>query len=429
MHETGPKHADLRSSPGHVAHGAGAVQGVATNDLNMVLATLHPGHKLSSTAIQQALAFCVPADSYVIDPLYFNSDFSDRSSLSRRLAKSVQRILIPLHDRQLSHWTLAVLNLEHSSISIYDSLGRKQTSDPSLAQRLQKFAMGVVDRPQQQWTLRSADCPKQSNGTDCGVYVVANALFIMTNNDLPQTYDCSAWRLVCRAMIGESIQDIRLDSLERFRSPEKIRNLEEAAGVHPFQLQNPGESSLATGLREIKQLTQGNLVQVQAQQRKLRTLCDSAVAITNVLEAVRRRLATETLFLSDQLLKNQQLLAEHAAFLQRHDIRPDGGSSGQDDFSIMQASQGDQEDLLATMRATQTSMTRQLEKKAMKKKALYDEMLKSKSLVTLAKQIHARYEGELDLSDSAERQIRGTAQKWRDIIADALSGLDETLAS
>lgn len=419
---SGPKHADSALSPVDATHGAEAV---ATTDFSMELATLQPGHKLSSTVIQETLAFCAPADSHLIDPLYFNSDFPERSGLSRHLAPSIRRVFIPLHNRQLSHWTLAVLNLESRSIFLYDSLRHDQTAVPPVAQRLQRFGAGISGRPQD-WTYQSVDCPKQSNETDCGVHVIANAAFLMICNKLPQSHDCNAWRLICRAVLGEIFQDIHLDTLERFRSPAEIRDLREVAGIHPFQLPNLDEPSLAMDLGEVKQVAQNNLIEVQGQQYQLRILRESAMAIVNVLEAVHRRFATEMLFLSDQLIRNEQLLADHAAFIERHHVRPDA-TYGQDDFAIIQATQGS-EDLFASLGVFQKRMTEQVKQKVAEKEVVRNQMLKSKSLASIAKRIRARYAQEFDLSESARRQIRGKLQQWRDILTEALSGVDEALA-
>lgn len=124
-------------------------------------------------------------------------------------------------------------------------------------------------------------------------------------------------------------------------------------------------------------------------------------------------------------MRDQQLLEGHGFFIQQHHNRPDS-PSGQDDSTLR--SQGSEE-LLVTLRMAQVSMTKQLEKKNMSREAIRNRMLKSKSLVIVAKQIQASYVGELGLSDAAKGQVRGVLQKWRDVVAETLSEIDETLGS
>ena len=392
-------------------------------DSEEALATLLPRQKLSSTVIQETLVLCAPADCHVIDPLYFNSKFSDRLGLARQLAEPITRIVLPLHDSNLMHWTLAVLHLEDSSIFNYDSLAGDQV-DSTLAHRLQKFAGGLADTQQQQWTVHLAQCPDQSNGVDCGVHVIANALFIMMSIDLPPAHDCDAWRLIYRALLGESVNDIPLDMLEHFRSPESSGSADEVVGVKPHQLSSPGESALATSLRKTVQLNQSNLAEAQAQQLKLQTLDDSVGVILKMVEAIRQRLFLEVLSLSKQLLRDERLLANHAALIRRSEK---DDSSSHDDLHILRADSVSK-DMLSALRANQETMTKQVEKRVRKKEAVQHRIGKVKNAVIMAERIKSMYDQQLSLANEARRQIRETTKNLRDVVAAALSGLDETLA-
>ena len=48
----------------------------------------------------------------------------------------------------------------------------------------------------------------QSNGYDCGVQVLANALYHMGGIEAPLAHDCGLWSRICRAIISHSVDEV-----------------------------------------------------------------------------------------------------------------------------------------------------------------------------------------------------------------------------
>ena len=175
------------------------------------LLTLQPGQQLSSTAIQEVISCVKPADCHVFDPLFFNNPPFSPLSKRFQIDDTVTRILLPIHDSQRKHWYLAVVMISDSTIKIYDSMSCKEQS-LSQSTDLESFVRKV--KPQQQaWVVRLAECPQQNNGYDCGVHVIVNALHVMAQDFLPAAYDGATWRLLCRSLLGETINNNQFNSL------------------------------------------------------------------------------------------------------------------------------------------------------------------------------------------------------------------------
>ena len=56
------------------------------------------------------------------------------------------------------------------------------------------------------------ECPIQSNGYDCGVHVLANALYQVTGTEAPLAHDCALWRRICIAILSGRVNEIPEDT-------------------------------------------------------------------------------------------------------------------------------------------------------------------------------------------------------------------------
>lgn len=380
-------------------------------DQGTVLATLNPGSKLSSTVVHDSMKFFLPEDCHLIDPLFFNSTFPERTSLRRPLASNVNRIFMPLHNAQLVHWTLVVITFKDTSICVYDSLAPKSI-DGVLAKRLRDFAQGIAPGSQV-WTVQLAVCPKQSNGYDCGIHVIADAVFLMTKTGLPHHHDCDAWRLVCRALLGDRTEDPRLDDLPQFSLPEGGEGHQEAV---KNSLLHTDEDALAVALRSTGQFAQRYLSNIQAQMEKLKAVHESAVAMMKVIEDVHRQRNLKAYFMNEQLLKYEEHYAEHEALIEKYSKLADD-FLGQDVLSNMRSS----------IRSTQAAVKNQLDEKAKRKQSAYASMLKSKALVEVARQITKRYNDQLSVLETGKWEHLQMARTWREMTADAMRKFDQVV--
>ncbi len=144
-----------------------------------------------------------------------NGDYNDQHfkvAIEKTFAginvETVRHIYFPLHCNG-NHWILIAVNLTTSAISLLDSIShfKVAVSMFSLLDKVKTFMVGLYrfhskmtlnSKDLQQhgkvvsWTLHSMDCPKQDNGCDCGVFVIAaleclcgKRAFNFTQRDIP----------------------------------------------------------------------------------------------------------------------------------------------------------------------------------------------------------------------------------------------------
>lgn len=51
------------------------------------------------------------------------------------------------------------------------------------------------------WTIEHKSSAQQSNGEDCGVFVLVTAIFALAKIAPPSHYDCTLWRVVLQALV------------------------------------------------------------------------------------------------------------------------------------------------------------------------------------------------------------------------------------
>lgn len=365
-----------------------------------VLATLDPKSKLSSTAIDESLKASAPQHCHIIHPLYFDPAFGDRKGGLKPLSGEIDRIFMPMHDAQRGHWTLAVIAVKEASIDVYDSLTHPRL-DELLVSRLEGFAQGRA--PQlKAWRTRLASCPQQSNGYDCGVHVIANAFFLMTDIPLPETHDCDAWRLVCHALVSNCTDNLKLDDLLHFQDADS-----EHALLRPG---DEDEDPLA--IRTTVHLVQKQRSKMQTQKEKFQALQTSATAIMKVMEDLRGKRRLESLDTAQQLWKGQEHSSKHATFI--------------DDYSQLPAEYRNP-DALAAMQSTQAANKQKLDRLLLQKQSAHANILKATDMVGVAKHIVRWYDDQSSKLESAMERYLGTARERYDRMRDALRELEETL--
>ena len=90
-------------------------------------------------------------------------------------------ILVPVHANGL-HWCMTIIHIKDKAIRYYDSMGVSNvTVLNALNAYLQEESMDKrnIQIDMSHWTIECIqDCPKQSNGSDCGVFSCMFAEFI-----------------------------------------------------------------------------------------------------------------------------------------------------------------------------------------------------------------------------------------------------------
>jgi len=164
-------------------------------DLEGALGCLKPEQWVSSTAIELVLSFCPSPKFRILDSLFFQIANPTACNSVKTVVKQ-DFVLVPLHHQ--NHWTLAHFDLKHHRINYYDSLAGQ------LTHTLRKALLVLVTclkLEEADWSIHAMAGPVQANYVDCGVYLLATAIHLLAEIELPRQHDCNLWRLVLSGLL------------------------------------------------------------------------------------------------------------------------------------------------------------------------------------------------------------------------------------
>ncbi|KAL0929354.1 uncharacterized protein CTRU02_215710 [Colletotrichum truncatum] len=181
--------------------------------------SIAPGCLVDGTFIYHVLNMVVslcPLSVQLVDPLLAIPDQPLPSKLEKQICSRPDSVILaPVNLTRISqHWVLAVAS--GNTISIFDSLP-SATNDSELKARLHGVAACLKARGAQQSGSDGNEsgeilysweaCPRQTDGSSCGVAVMVNALCVVAGLDMPDDVpDYALWRRVLSAFAtGDSI--------------------------------------------------------------------------------------------------------------------------------------------------------------------------------------------------------------------------------
>jgi hypothetical protein len=151
-----------------------------------------------------------PASTYVADTSLVVRPRSP--SLTHLSSPELTTLLLPIHHS--NHWVLATVSKAQQSVLIFDSLPsaantKTQTRIIDGFLRNVGTALSALPAPvPDSWLRRFASantilaaCPKQTNGYDCGIALLASAIHVVTGSYLPAETSYALWRDVFRALL------------------------------------------------------------------------------------------------------------------------------------------------------------------------------------------------------------------------------------
>ncbi|KAK1761295.1 hypothetical protein QBC47DRAFT_290957 [Echria macrotheca] len=160
--------------------------------IGAVLAIADSVNKMQTASDAGAAPKCVAMTSY----FYPRLEKSGPTGCARlqKLAKitkdnflQIETILVPIC--KASHWTLAVVRPKHRVIAHLDSIlgGR---GHPQVETDMLGWVQGVLGDGfvEEDWKIGQYDAPRQTNGYDCGVFVVTNALCVALGINPKEAY-------------------------------------------------------------------------------------------------------------------------------------------------------------------------------------------------------------------------------------------------
>ena len=125
------------------------------------------------------------------------------------MPEDISTVILPLHHSIQSHWTVVIFERHRTSARHLDSFpSLKSTID----ERHFHQCMKQLDKDYKDKVILPVQCPVQPNGYNCGVHVLANALYDMAKIEAPIAHNCELWRRISRAIISCSVEAVPEDS-------------------------------------------------------------------------------------------------------------------------------------------------------------------------------------------------------------------------
>ncbi|XP_052131692.1 uncharacterized protein LOC113216186 [Frankliniella occidentalis] len=155
-----------------------------TNDLRLLdLKTLRPGVWITDTVINQyfrlVAAECqtmYPFSTHFLTKLAGIKNEEDQSHLKWTNSVDIfsfEKLLIPIHTNQGTHWVLLVVDIMSASLRYYDSMNEENDLYPQLIREYlnleYKTKQGVELNCA--WPVEQMKVTPQLNGSDCGIFV------------------------------------------------------------------------------------------------------------------------------------------------------------------------------------------------------------------------------------------------------------------
>jgi hypothetical protein len=110
-----------------------------------------------------------------------------RASVRKANFFDLESILIPICDN--AHWTLAVIRPQKRQVAHLDSLRAGRGHDDVKAKLLELVRFILEDQfVESEWSALDFEAPRQTNGWDCGVFTITNAMCIALGLNPTQSY-------------------------------------------------------------------------------------------------------------------------------------------------------------------------------------------------------------------------------------------------
>ena len=181
---------------GKGTQGSRGFSGAYSSGIRSALQRFAENQMLDDHCINEVLAALNPDASiwYVADTHIVSTEsVSGAASESPGIRSSHRTLLLPIHHPGSCHWSLAVLDREGNTCSIYDSLSSRKYRDAA-SEAIKRFAQafGVCKEP---LSIDVDPCPniRQGGLIDCGIFVIAAALYVLYEIPI-EHIELSVWR-------------------------------------------------------------------------------------------------------------------------------------------------------------------------------------------------------------------------------------------
>ncbi|KAK1569544.1 uncharacterized protein LY79DRAFT_528490 [Colletotrichum navitas] len=110
--------------------------------------------------------------------------------------KDAEQVLIPLHLKRATHWVLLAIKLGPLEVEVFDSIPNASLWKKDIEASVRNLCGSHLQKFLGSGTPAVVFCQslQQVGGTDCGVYTLIHAAYLIAGRRLPANTDINAWR-------------------------------------------------------------------------------------------------------------------------------------------------------------------------------------------------------------------------------------------
>ncbi|KAK1828119.1 hypothetical protein QBC39DRAFT_417701 [Podospora conica] len=169
---------------------------------------------LSGTILDMAIEACCavvsgPPVVPVLCLLFAESSRPDNhrhyiERLRRQVATNEEiSFLLPINVHG-NHWALGHLSWRDKTAEMYDSMSSRENTR-AVEKHVRFFIEHFLGDNSHQWQLTLAACPQQQDTSACGIFTIANAMYLVLRRSLPAPpYHTGLWRSALSCLVSDS---------------------------------------------------------------------------------------------------------------------------------------------------------------------------------------------------------------------------------
>ncbi|KAL2045964.1 hypothetical protein ABVK25_011889 [Lepraria finkii] len=195
-----------------------ALSNLPDTDRNGALKSLSPKAWVSATALELILNCIKPEHCRVLSSGFVPQEANKLSEKKLLRLKDETKLWLPLNHRD--HWTLAVIDLYKTTITVYDSspTSHYEQEIDSVIQALTSYLNQHEKLQGSTWKTDQQRQHQQANSDDCGIFVLIFALADATGSPVPSQIHSLQWRQIFRYFIDSNEHVISSSATMEFGS-------------------------------------------------------------------------------------------------------------------------------------------------------------------------------------------------------------------
>lgn len=165
---------------------------------------MRPTGWLTGAVINMALEMaccCAATRCFPVVSDVLLSRAENHAAYAARLRDAPYDFLLPLYLGG-NHWALAHLLSSAKLANVYDSLP-SAAHEAEAQGAVQRFLADFLGQDVMAWQVTAAACPRQEDGSSCGIFAIATAMYVLCGRAVPASpYRSDMWRVLVARLVG-----------------------------------------------------------------------------------------------------------------------------------------------------------------------------------------------------------------------------------